>query len=77
MRWDERGDEVWLEVELGDTACVEDVVREFDAAGYCDLDVDAVERALATGEPAAVARSAAVPAPSTSWWTPPGAQPRS
>lgn len=57
MRWDERGDDVWLSIEPGAATCVEDVVREFDAAGYSQLDVDAVERALATGEPALVART--------------------
>lgn len=56
MRWDERGEAVWLVVEHGDTAQVEDVVREADAAGYCDLDVEAVARVLVSAEPEAVAR---------------------
>lgn len=56
MRWEERGDEVWLLVEPTDDVRVEDVVREFDAAGYADLDVDAVDRALDTRRPEAVAR---------------------
>lgn len=57
MRWDERGDEVWLTVEPGDTVSVEDVVHEFDAAGYCELDVDAVERAIGTAEAQLVAQT--------------------
>jgi uncharacterized protein (DUF342 family) len=56
MRWEERGDDVWLIVEPGEGTRVEDVVHEFDAAGYCDLTVEAVERVLSTGEPEAVAR---------------------
>lgn len=65
MRWEERGEVVWLFVDDRDTAHVEDVVREFDAAGYGDLDVDAVERVVETGEPEAVARLD--PARSTGW----------
>lgn len=57
MRWEERGEEVWLIVEHGDTARVEHVVQEADAAGYSQLDVEAVERVLATATPEAVARS--------------------
>ena len=56
MRWDERGDAVWLVVERGDAAQVEDVVREADAAGYCELDVAAVARVLMSAEPEPVAR---------------------
>lgn len=56
MRWEERGDDMWLLVEPGETTCVEDVVHEFDAAGYCELDVDAVDRVLRTGVSEAVAR---------------------
>lgn len=56
MRWDGRGDDVWLLVEPGDDAQIEDVVREFDAAGYVALDLEAVQEVLDTGEPRAVAR---------------------
>lgn len=47
---------MWLLLEPDQTAHVEEVVREFDAAGYCDLDVDAVERVLRSGVAEPVAR---------------------
>jgi uncharacterized protein (DUF342 family) len=56
MRWDERGGEIWLVIEPDDDVHVEDVVREFDAAGYCDLDVEAVQEVLGTTESRMVAR---------------------
>lgn len=56
MRWEERDQVVWLFVDPHDTARVEDVVHEFDNAGYCDLDVEAVERVLDTGDPEPVGR---------------------
>lgn len=56
MRWEERHDAVWLLADADGTTGVEDVVRECDAAGYDDLDVDAVERVLRSGTPEAVAR---------------------
>lgn len=56
MRWEERGGDVWLLVEPTDDLRLEDVVRECDAAGYVEMDVDAVDRVLTTRGPEAVAR---------------------
>jgi hypothetical protein len=70
MRWEERGDDMWLLVEPGEDTRVEDVVHEFDSAGCCELDVDAVDRVLRTGVSEAVARvdtpTTAAPRP---WWS--------
>lgn len=56
MRWEERGDEVWLLLDPGCRPSVEQVVREVDVEGYCDLDVDAVERVVRSGVAEPVAR---------------------
>lgn len=56
MRWEVRDDEVWLIVEDDEDVQVEHVVRECDAAGYCALDVLAVQEVLDTLDPKMVAR---------------------
>lgn len=56
MRWKQEGEQVWLSVVPGDPARLEDVIREADAAGYEDLDDEAVERVLQSRETEVVAR---------------------
>lgn len=47
MIWELRGDDVWLALAPNEEVALEDLVAETEAAGYEDVDSDALEEALA------------------------------